>query len=85
VNEGFLNRSGMQSRLYAILLMALVLSLPACAQSQSDQVSKHAPQIKFDQEEFNFGELAEGTLAGHVFKFKNTGNDTLHITRLEPG
>jgi hypothetical protein len=75
----------MNSRLIAVLLITLLLTLPACAQSKSDQAAKHAPGIKFDQEEFNFGELAEGTLAEHVFKFKNTGNDTLHITRLEPG
>ena len=75
----------MKSRLYTILLITLVLTLPACAQSKSDQAAKHAARIIFAQEEFNFGELTEGTVVGHVFKFKNTGNDTLHITRLEPG
>jgi len=75
----------MKNQFTAILLIALSLNWPACAQSKSDQTAKHAPRIIFDQEEFNFGELVEGTLVGHVFKFKNTGDDTLRITRLEPG
>ncbi len=75
----------MKNKFNTILLIALALTLPACAQSKSDQTAKHAPRIIFDQEEFNFGELAEGILVGHVFKFKNTGDDTLRITRLEPG
>ena len=75
----------MKSWLNAILLLTLALSLPACAQSQSNQSVKHEPRIKFEQEEFNFGELPEGTVAGHVFKFRNSGDDTLRITRLEPG
>ena len=75
----------MKNQFTVILLITLALTLPACAQPKSDQKVLHAPRIIFDQEEFNFGELAEGTLVGHVFKFKNTGDDTLRITRLEPG
>lgn len=36
-------------------------------------------QIKFDQTNHDFGEIAEGTLAKHVFKFTNTGKVPLII------
>jgi len=36
-------------------------------------------QIKFEQTNHDFGEIAEGTLAKHVFKFTNTGKVPLII------
>ncbi len=75
----------MRVRLIILLLFCLSLTMPACAQSNSGQADKHAPKIKFDLEQFDFGEVDEGILAKHIFKFKNTGEDTLRINRIDPG
>lgn len=36
-------------------------------------------KIEFDETEFDFGELNQNYEASHIFKFKNTGDDTLII------
>jgi hypothetical protein len=72
-------------RLSLIVLIFLGLSIPACAQSKSDLTGKDAPKIKFELEQFDFGEIVEGMLVKHVFNFINSGGDTLRIKRVDPG
>jgi hypothetical protein len=67
------------------LLIGLILTVNACAQSRPDSVGKLGPKIKFIEEEFDFGNLDEGILARHEFKFTNIGEDTLRIERIDPG
>lgn len=43
-----------------------------------------APVIKFDAESFDFGQIYEGEIATHVYKFKNTGNEDLYIKEVIP-
>jgi hypothetical protein len=35
--------------------------------------------IVFEEEKYDFGEVGKDTLLTHVFKFENTGTDTLFI------
>lgn len=37
------------------------------------------PKIQFDEQEWNFGKIHDGDIVDHVFVFRNTGSDTLHI------
>ncbi len=39
--------------------------------------------IKFENETHDFGNIAEGTMAAHEFKFKNTGNQPLVIANVQ--
>lgn len=41
------------------------------------------PEITFKQKTFDFGAIEEGEKVSHVFKFKNTGNADLVITKVE--
>jgi len=40
--------------------------------------------VAFEEENHNFGKIQEGTLAEHVFKFKNTGENPLVIKNVKP-
>lgn len=39
--------------------------------------------FKFENEEYDFGDVKEGDVATHVFKFKNTGNAPIVITNVQ--
>jgi hypothetical protein len=43
---------------------------------------KQGSKIKFAEEEFDFGNLAEGSVAEHTFEFINAGTDTLIIAQV---
>lgn len=42
------------------------------------------PEITFNEEVFNFGEVEEGTQVSHSFVFENTGNEPLLIFGVDP-
>lgn len=42
--------------------------------------NKNQAEIKFDEEEFNFGTIKQGDKAEHTFTFTNTGKEPLIIT-----
>lgn len=42
--------------------------------------SDEAPDIKFDEEEFDFGKIIQGEKVSHSFFFRNTGNKNLIIS-----
>lgn len=42
------------------------------------------PVISFDQQEYQFEKIIEGTVLKHSFKFTNTGNSPLVISAVEP-
>jgi hypothetical protein len=75
----------MKVRWSILWLVLFICSLSAWAQTRSAQAVKPAPQIKFAEEEYDFGTAEEGALLKHVFKFKNTGNDTLRIKQVKAG
>jgi hypothetical protein len=41
-------------------------------------------EIKFSENTHDFGAVEEGELATYIFKFKNTGNDTLQLKSVKP-
>lgn len=43
-----------------------------------------ATTVEFEEENHNFGKIKEGTIAEHVFKFKNTGENTLVVKNVKP-
>jgi len=41
-------------------------------------------RIKFESDTFDFGSIPRGSTVVHTFKFRNAGEDTLHITSVRP-
>jgi hypothetical protein len=48
--------------------------------SASGEDSGDRPEIKFDEEVFDFGRITQGEQVSHTFTFKNTGDKDLLIT-----
>lgn len=40
-------------------------------------------KIEFFSDSYDFGEIEEGTVVEHVFKFKNSGNAALEIKKVK--
>ena len=80
----------------AILMFAAVgaMLFTGCKENASDKVKAENveiaaerdaqatvyPEIEFEEEEFDFGNIKKGTNVEHVFKFTNTGKAPLVIT-----
>jgi len=52
------------------------VSNSSSAEGKSDDI----PEIKFDEEEFDFGKIIQGEKVSHSFFFRNTGNKNLIIS-----
>ena len=78
-----------------ILITVFIISLYACNNKDdktigSDVVNNTAsadgktnsdlPEIKFEEEEFDFGKITQGEIVSHAFTFKNTGKNNLIIS-----
>lgn len=50
------------------------------AAEQRDENMDAYPVMSFDEKEFDFGEIVQGTHVDHMFTFTNTGNAPLVIT-----
>ncbi len=48
--------------------------------AQRDEAAKQLPVMQFDESEFDFGTIDQGTPQEHTFVFTNTGNAPLIIT-----
>ncbi|MBN2373272.1 DUF1573 domain-containing protein [bacterium] len=48
-------------------------------------ISWAAPRIKFDQTQFDCGEVIQGKEAVHVFEFHNEGDENLIINNVKAG
>jgi len=69
------------------------LAFTSCKDSASDKVNEDNvtaaadrdaqqgtfPKIEFEESEFDFGTIEQGTAVEHIFKFKNTGEAPLVI------
>ena len=53
--------------------------LPPTSVNDSNTIAK----IEFPQKSFNFGDLQEGEIVTHTFRFKNTGTKSLVILNVE--
>lgn len=50
------------------------------AQERDSKISLGGPVIEFDQKEYDFGEIVEGSIAEGIFKITNKGKTDLVIT-----
>lgn len=48
--------------------------------SADGKTSGSLPEIKFEEEVFDFGKITQGEVVSHNFKFKNIGNSNLIIS-----
>lgn len=75
-----------------ILVLSLFLLFSCNNQSEKDtdivnnsasangKINADLPEIKFEEEEFDFGKITQGEKVSHSFKFKNIGKKALIIT-----
>lgn len=56
---------------------------PATAEDNSGEELLGMPKIQFEETDYNFGEIIEGEIVSHTFKFKNTGQSNLIIYNAE--
>ena len=62
---------------------ALLLSVAVMAQkSPENKVPQSGPQLTFEEEEYNFGDIHQGEKAEHVFAFENSGTEPLILSNV---
>ncbi len=66
-----------------MLLLASVLFLSWV--NTGGNTNKNGAKIIFDEEIYDFGEVVSGSVVEHVFIFRNAGEDTLIIKRIDGG
>lgn len=76
-------------------ILAIVFALCSCEQKERDgidssdisnsssadgKININIPEIKFEEEVFDFGKITQGEVVSHDFKFKNIGKTNLIIS-----
>lgn len=61
----------------ALVFIAFLAFEASFAQSAE---TKKGPEITFEENSFDFGDIKEGDVVEHVFKFENTGTEPLIIS-----
>jgi hypothetical protein len=61
-----------------IVLVAFIIIFQGHVFGQNAKVMSGATLV-FDEEKYDFGEVGNDSVLTHVFKFENTGTDTLFI------
>lgn len=67
--------------LVAVVAVAMAQTPPAQQPAELDP--NNGPIIKFTESVFAFGEIKQGEIVEHVFKFKNEGNAPLVLTNVQ--
>ncbi|MFN3841014.1 MAG: DUF1573 domain-containing protein [Cyclobacteriaceae bacterium] len=62
-----------------ILALTVALVFPVAAQSQKEK----GPVLTLEKTSHDFGDIQQGDVVEHVFKFTNTGNEPLIITNVQ--
>lgn len=57
-------------------------TLPKAQPTAPKEQAKNGPTITFQESEFNFGDIAQGDVVEHTFKFTNTGTQPLIISNV---
>lgn len=52
-------------------------------ESANGKINTDLPELKFEEEVFDFGKITQGEKVSHSFVFKNTGNKSLIISNAE--
>jgi hypothetical protein len=60
------------------VIIAFIILIQGTLFAQNTTPTSDA-SIVFEEEKYDFGEVSNDTLLSHVFKFENTGTDTLFI------
>ena len=68
--------------LYTFFALAATFAANAQTTPQPQPENKNQAEIKFEEEKYDFGNVKEGELATHLFKFKNTGKEPLILTNV---
>lgn len=63
----------------------LIVSNPKLQEEKAKSQVKEPPKIVFDEPRYDFGEVEEGTVVTHSFKFRNDGGSPLKITNVRKG
>jgi hypothetical protein len=66
-----------------VVISALVLAAAVLAGSISAG-ERQGPRISVKDSRFDFGMVSRGTQAEHIFEIKNTGDELLEITQIQP-
>ena len=76
--------------IFAVLVMGYTL-VPGMSHDSAEarkvipvDTTKHAAQIKIEQDSYDFHDIEQGTKAEHIFAISNIGTDTLVITGTRP-
>lgn len=62
---------------------AMAQSQPTRQAAAPQVQAKAGPVISFEESEYNFGDITQGDVVEHTFKFKNTGTQPLVIDRID--
>jgi hypothetical protein len=65
-------------KLFTVIVM-LMLGVGAFAQTNTQPTPKKESAVKFNEYNFNFGEVAYGSDVSHVFTFKNISNTPVAV------
>jgi hypothetical protein len=57
--------------------------LPKAKATAPQEQAKNGPGLTFEETEFNFGDITQGDVVEHTFKFTNTGTQPLVIERVD--
>lgn len=69
-----------------LMLAVIMATLAACVLAESNSEDGLLPaRIVFKEDMHDFGDIAEGVKVEHVFKFSNSGEDTLRVKRVQAG
>jgi hypothetical protein len=64
-----------------ILLLVLVAAVLPGSVSAGE---RQGPKISVKDARFDFGVVSQGTRPEHIFEIKNTGDEPLEITQIQP-
>ncbi|GAB3195946.1 hypothetical protein ABID22_001667 [Pontibacter aydingkolensis] len=62
---------------------AVAQEKPKAKASAPSEQAVNGPALTFEENEHNFGDITQGDVVEHVFKFKNTGTQPLVIERVD--
>jgi len=75
-------------KIIAIGLAFVCLSLLSCKNNSKDKKEStkdlKKTTIEFPETNHDFGKITQGEKVSHVFKFKNTGENPLEVTQVQP-
>jgi hypothetical protein len=66
-----------------MMIAALVVATIAVSAQSTTTASKNGPVLTWDKSTHDFGNMVNGDVAEHTFKFTNTGNEPLVITNVQ--